>query len=180
MNTKNWIVLVVCVALFTTPVAFAQTTATTTEVQFIIGTVVQFTLTLLGLSPVASNSTGYPTAAIVFNSTTGTTAAANPYANGGSTQNPGAGQPIFSYDNTGTVNLNISVKLNATTPTCINLYGGTTNTTITTAISTSPVSVVNSFTPAASAQDYYLQTNFSGCTSGDTTNRLLTSNGTQS
>jgi hypothetical protein len=176
MKAKNWLVLLACVALLVTPIVTAQSIWTTTDVEFNIGQVVQFTLTLRGESGVVATDSGAATTGLEFNSTDGEDKIVHANVEGGSAQTDA--DAIFNYDNTGTVNLNISVFLNATTPACIALYGGTTNETDT-QLTTSVTEVVNDFTPAATAVDYWLRTNFTACTAGDTTTRQITSNGTQ-
>ena len=173
----KWKVLAL-VFLLAIPVALAL--STTTTVQFNVATVVGYTLTLPGESSVSANSTGAATTAIKFDSATGTDTNLNAEVVGGSAQSDGT--PIFSYDNTGTVNINISVSLDSAAPACINMTGATTYAGADTGaeIGTGNVTVVTGFTPAAAAQDWYMKADFDGCGQGDTTTRTLTSYGVQS
>jgi hypothetical protein len=176
---KMNLILVALTILLVVPAVYAAI-STTTQVGFNVGTLLAYTLTLPGESAVNANSTGAPTTAIEFNSTTGTSSNVNAKVVGGSTQSDGT--PIFEFDNTGTVNLNISVRLNSGLPACMTLQGATTYAGADTGatISTSDVSVVTSFTPAAAAQEWYMKADFSSCVAGDTTSRTLTSEGVQS
>ncbi|MBD3260057.1 hypothetical protein GF371_05535 [Candidatus Woesearchaeota archaeon] len=180
MNKKLVIVaLFVVIAVIAAPIAVAQC-YTTTTVYFNVGTLISFTLTLPGQSPVSCNSTGAATAAIEFNSTNGTVINVDPSVVGGTAQSNGV--PIFVYDNTGTTNINLSTYLNLGLPACMNLTGATTfagadngavidNSTNTT--------VVNSYAPAAGTQDWYMKVDFNNCTASDTTSRTLTSQAIQ-
>lgn len=179
MKRKTKVLLAVVVGLLLVPLAIAQV-YTTTQVLFNVATVVGFTLTLPGQSAIIANSTGAPTTAIEFNSTSGTDLNTNAKVLGGTTQ--GDGTPIFVYDNTGTADLNISVSLNSNTVACINMTGATTyagadnGPQIT---STSNTTVVNDYGPAAGTQDWYMKADFVNCSQGQTT-RTLTSLGVQS
>jgi hypothetical protein len=169
----------IVLALLALPLAYAV--STTTTVYYTISTLVAYTLTLPGQSAVTANSSGAPTPDIQFSSPTGTDTDVNPcvystaYCQNSST-------PIFQFDNTGTVNLNLSVVLSSGAPSCINhtgatSYGGAGSGV---QIGNANVTVVNSYTPAAAAQDWYMKADFSGCTAGDSTTRTLTSYGVQS
>lgn len=180
MKRKVIAALVVAIALIVVPAAVAQC-YTTTTVYFNVGTLVSFTLTLPGQSPVSCNSTGAATAAIEFNVTNATSYNVNPSVVGGTTQSDGT--PIFQYDNTGTVGLNLSVYLDSALPSCMNLTGNTTYAgadTGTLIDNSSNTTVVNNYSPAAAAQDWYMKVDFVNCTVSDTTTRTLTSQGIQS
>jgi hypothetical protein len=175
---KNTAIALVVIVLLAVPVVWAITTTTT--VYFNVASLVAYTLTLPGQSAVNANSTGAPTMAIEFNSTTGTNADVNAKVVGGTVQSSGV--PIFQFDNTGTVPLNISVVLNTSTQSCINMTGATTYAGADngTQIGTTNVTVVNSYTPSAAAQDWYMKADFTACTASDTSTRTLYSNGVQS
>ncbi|MFH1064086.1 MAG: hypothetical protein V1729_03330 [Candidatus Woesearchaeota archaeon] len=175
-NTKTTIA--VLLVLLAVPLVWAL--STTTQVNFNVGTVVAYTLTLPDETLVNANSTGAPTTAIEFNSSTGTDANVDAKVVGGTVQSNGV--PIFQFDNTGTVNLNLSVVLNSGTQSCINLTGATdfTGASTGTEIGTSAVTVVNNYGPAAAPQDWYMKADFAGCNAADTSQRTLTSNGVQS
>jgi len=177
MKRKTAIALAV-IALLAIPLVWAI--STTTLVYFNVASLVAYTLTLPGQSAVNANSTGAPTTAIEFNSTTGTTANVNAKVVGGTQQSDGV--PIFQFDNTGTVPLNISVVLNSVTQSCVNLTGATTYAGADTGpqIGTTNVTVVNSYAPAAAAQNWYMKADFTACTAADTSTRTLYSNGVQS
>ncbi len=177
MKLKN--IIIISLLLLLPVLAFAANEYITTQVYFNVASVVSFTLTLPGETAVTSTPAGAPTTAIEFNSTTGTDANVNARVVGGSSQTINPGVPIFVYDNTGTVNLNISVYLNSTLPACITLKGGNTNSTITTPISTTNVSVATNFGPNDPTVDWYMQADFTACTASDTTVKTLTSLGVQ-
>ena len=177
-TTRRTTVALAVLALLIVPVAWAI--CTTTQVNFYIGTVVAYTLTLPGETAVNANSTCAPTAAITFNSTSGTDTNLDPYVVGGTSQNSTV--PIFQFANTGTVNLNMSVILDLGLPACITLTGNTTYAGAGTGVvisNTSNVTVVDNFTPT-STEDWYMQADFSACTSSDTTSRIITTYGVQS
>jgi hypothetical protein len=171
-----WFVLGIIAIL---PIAWAAI-STTTQVSFNIGTVVAYTLTLPGEGAVDANSTGAPTTAIEFFSATGNDNNLNPDVVGGPTQSDGT--PIFMFDNTGTVDLNISVSLDSNLPGCMSLKGATTyaGADIASAITSGETIVVEDFTPAASAQEWYMKADFVNCYVVDSTTRTLTSTGVQS
>lgn len=178
MKTRTKAALLVLV-LLAVPLAYAI--STTTTVYYTINSLVSYTLTLPGQTAVTANSSGAPTPDIEFVSANGTASDVNPRVYGTETyQN--SSSPIFQFDNTGTINLNISVVLSGATPACITHTGATTYGAAGSGptIGTSNVSVVNDYTPAAAAQDWYMMADFSACTSGDTTTRTLTSYGVQS
>ena len=154
--------------------------STTTQVNFNVGTLLAYTLTLPGESGVAATGPGAATTAIEFNTTSGTDSNVNAKVVGGTVQSDGT--PIFQFDNTGTVDLNISVVLDTAVPACMNLTGATTfaGADAGAEITTSAIDVVTDYTPAASAQDWYMKADFSACTAADTVSRTLTSEGVQS
>lgn len=157
--------------------AFAE--KTTTVIHFNVPSVIQYTLTLPGESAVTATGGGAATTDIEFNASSGTATCVEAKVVGGTTQSDGV--PIFSFDNTGTVNLNLSVNVTASVPTCMDLIGKTTYACTTgTVIGTTAVSVINDFTPAAAAQDWYMWTNFTACANSDSTTRTLESYGIQS
>jgi hypothetical protein len=176
-TAKKTAIALAVLALLAVPIAWAI--CTTTQVNFYIGTVVAYTLTLPGQTAVNANSTCAPTAAITFNSTSGTDTNLDPYVVGGNSQNSTV--PIFQFANTGTVNLNLSVLIDSALPACITLTGNTTYATAGNGyvIGTSNVTVVDNLTPT-STEDWFMQADFSACTSGDTTTRTITSYGVQS
>lgn len=177
-RTKKLVVLAIALALLV-PLAIAQV-YTTTQVFFNVASVVGFTLTLPGQSSVIANSTGAPTAAIEFNSTSGTDSNVDAQVSGGAIQN--STTPIFEYDNTGTVDLNISVFLDSDTLACINLTGATTHAGADNGVqitSTSNTTVVTNYGPSDPAQEWYMKADFASCTQGQTS-RTLTSLGVQS
>jgi hypothetical protein len=177
MNRKTTIALVVF-GLLLVPLVWAI--STTTLVNFNINSVVAYTLTLPGKSAVDANSTGAPTADIEFTSATGTDTDVEAHVVAGDWQNSTV--PIFLFDNTGTVDLNITVALNATTRPCINFTGATTHAGAGsgTVIGTSPVTVADNFAPSDPAQPWYMVADFAACITGDTSVRKLTSTGVQS
>jgi hypothetical protein len=179
MKRKTTIALV-AIALLLVPLVWAI--STTTLVHFYINSVVAYTLTLPGESAVNANSTGAPTLGIVFTSATGTDTNVEAQVEGGNANWQNATTPIFLFDNTGTVDLNITVALNATTRPCINFTGAATHAAALTGtvIGTTPVTVVNNFAPSALPQEWYMVADFSACNTGDSSYRLLTSTGVQS
>jgi len=179
-NAKIALLAIAVLAMVAVPIAYAY--STTTTVHYIVSTVVAFTLTLPGQSGVTSNTTGAPTPDIEFVSASGTDTDVDPcvYPSTGLCQN--ASSPIFQFDNTGTVNLNISVALSSVTQACINHTGHTTYAGAGGGpeIGTTNVSIVTGYTPAAAVVDWFMKADFSGCTAGDTSTRTLTSATVQS
>ncbi len=176
---KRKTTLLVLLALLLLPMAYAV--STTTQVNFNIATLVGYTLTLPGESGVAATGPGAATTAIEFNTTTGTDTNVNAKVVGaGTIQSDGT--PIFQFDNTGTVDINLSVVMSADPAACINMTGATTYAGADSGaqVSTTNVSVVNNYTPAAAAQDWYMKADFTACTQGDSGQRTLTSHGVQS
>ena len=177
MKRKTTIALV-AIGLLLVPLVWAI--STTTLVHFYINSVVAYTLTLPGTSAVNANSSGAPTSQIEFTSATGTDTDVEAQVLGGDWQN--STTPIFLFDNTGTVDLNITVALNATTRPCITFTGATAHAAAGsgTVIGTSAVSVNNNFAPSDPAQSWYMMADFSACNTGDSSYRQLTSTGVQS
>lgn len=188
VNKKIWILGLV---LLTLPAVYAL--LTTTQVSFNVQSVVAYTLTLPGQSGVSATGGGAATAAIEFNITNTTATNVDAQVVSGTVQSDGV--PIFQFDNTGTININLSVFMNSTTnisatPCQIILKGNTTyaganpvnaGTTIANSSVNQSIVVVNAYTPAAAAQDYYLKADFSGtCYTNDTAVRTLRSQGIQS
>jgi hypothetical protein len=142
---------------------------------FNVATSVAFTNTLLGVSLVNAGA-GTATANVEFNSSTGGNACVEAKVVGGTVQS--TGNPVMMLDNTGTVNLNMSLQLASTVPACMTLYGNQTYTatcaTGTNTITAAQWRVKSDMTPADSAQAVYLWTSFSGCTAADTTTRVAT------
>ena len=161
------------------PVTRAAETVTTTA-HFNVPSVVAFQVTLPGESAVESAPGGTATTDIEFNCTDsgGTQSNVEARVVGGSTQADGT--PIYSIDNVGTVDLNITIAIDSAMPTCMTLQGGTAYASITTTIGTAATTIVDDFTPSASAQDYYLQNDFSSCVASDSTTRTITISGDQS
>jgi len=158
------------------PMALAAETVTTVA-HFNVPSSVAFEVTLPGESAVESTGGGAATTEIEFNCSNANGSESDVEAKvvGGTVQSDGT--PIYEIDNIGTVNINVTIALNASMPACMTLQGGTTYGGISTTITDSPQDVVTDFTPAASAQDYYLQTDFSACTAGDSTTRTITLSG---
>lgn len=187
MDTKKLTGILLMVFVFGLPVAFALYESTSTIVHFNLPTDMSYTLTLPGLGAVTSNTSATPggtaTADVDFNcSAVGSCAAVNPKAHGGSVQADGT--PIFEFDNTGNIGINITVFFNDTTPTCIVVWGNTTWNDDETALATANnviggtnVTVISNFQPVTAAQDWYMWANFSGCTIDDDVDRLLITTG---
>lgn len=160
------------------PIANAASEYTTTVAHFNVPSAIAFTVTLYGESASESAGGGTATTDIEFNCTesSGTQSAVHAKVVGGNTQSDG--NPIMEIDNTGTVNLQMQIKLNATVPACMTLNGGT-SLPASQAITNSPYTIDASFTPAEAAIDWYMQTDFSSCTSSDSTTRTIYINGTE-
>lgn len=150
---------------------------TQTLVEFNIPSVTAYTLTLLGEAAVTSDPTASsaPTTMIYFNSTDGNSKAVEAHVAGGSIQSDG--NPIFTFDNTGTVNLTtLGVYLNGTAPTCVSLLGKTAYAAGAggaAVIGVTNATVATNYAPAAAAQAYYLWANFTGCASGQYYRQLI-------
>ncbi len=158
------------------PSAMAAETVTTTA-HFNVPSSVAFEVTLPGESTVESSGGGTATTDIEFNCTDtgGTEANVEAKVVGGTVQSDGT--PIYEIDNIGTVDINVTIAINTNMPACMALQGGTTYGGISTGLTTSPTTVVDDFTPAAAAQDYYLQTDFTACGASDSTTRTVTISG---
>jgi len=153
---------------------------TTTLTYFNIATVEAFTVTLPGQSAVIALGGGAATSNIEFNSTTGTGTCVDPCI--ASTVTCQAdGTPIFKINNTGTVNINISVNMTSP-PTCVKVAGSTTSRAASctgTIVDVAQVTVQNNLAPA-DVVSWYEQANFTGCTSADTTSKTQWVYGVQS
>jgi hypothetical protein len=178
-NMKKVGIVLAAVLLLAVPLAWAAI-RTTTQVNFNVDTVLAYTVTLPGESAVAATVPGAATTAIEFNSTTGTDANVNARVVGGTAQS--SGTPIMQFDNTGTVNLNLSVQLNAALPGCMALAGATTYAGADTGAAITPTTnttVVDNYGPNDAAQDWYMKTDFTACTYYDTNTKTLTTWGIQ-
>lgn len=177
---KKWIALAVIIGLLLAPAVWAICTQTT--VYFNIATLVAYTVTLPGPTggTYGANSSCAPTAAVEFNVTNATTANVDARVVGGTQQSNGV--PIFVFDNTGTVDINVSTSLNSALPSCINLTGASTYAGADNGaeISTTNVSIVNDFGPNTGTQDWYMKADFSACLASDSTSRTLRTYGIQS
>lgn len=168
--------------LLAVPFALAEL-HTTTLVYFNVQSVTGYILTLPGEGDVAATQIGAATTAIEFNSTTGNEKNISAKVVGGTPQSDGV--PIFVFDNTGTVDLNISVILDSNTPACMNLTGGTTFAGAIQGVgakivSTTETTVVEEFGPWDGTQDWYMMTSFEQCEGYDTTTRTMNSTGIES
>lgn len=121
-NFAAFSLLLLCLSLY----VFADFAGTT--VYFTVPVSLSFTVTLPGTLLFSSNTsavvTGY-TSDVQFNSTVPTNlTSVPPCVAGGACQS--AATPIFQYDNTGTVPINISLKFNASLPTGISVTANST------------------------------------------------------
>jgi len=154
---------------------------TTTLTYFNIATVEAFTVTLPGQSAITALGGGAATSNIEFNSTTGTDTCVDPCIASTATCQAD-GTPIFKINNTGTVNINVSVNFTASPPTCVKVGGSITSRAASctgTLVDTTPVTVGNNLAPA-NQLSWYEQANFTGCTSADTTSKTQWVYGVQS
>lgn len=179
MNKKLLLALTI-LGLLSIPFVVAQV-VTTTQVFFNVDTVVGFRLTLPGEGGIDATPGGTATTAIEFNSSTGTDQDIDARVVGGAPQTNTT--PIFEFDNTGTVDMNISVILDTNTPACMVLRGATTHAGAlagTQINSGTPVAVANDLAPSDPVVEWYMITDFTACDAGDTTTRTLNSTSIQS
>ncbi|MBN1385665.1 hypothetical protein JW968_01665 [Candidatus Woesearchaeota archaeon] len=177
---KNALIVAGAFLLLMLPVAMSQSEYITTIAHFNVPSNIAFTLTLPGQVAVESTGGGAATTDIEFNSTSGTEFNISACVVGGTCQSDGT--PIFQYNNTGTVTINLSVALNTALPACMSLTGAQTFTGAESggsAMSTTPVAVQNNFA-AGNGVVWYMAADYSGCTYTDSTTRTITTNGTQS
>lgn len=173
---KIWLLLLAVIVAIGTVSAAVEYTQT--AVGFNIASTVAYTLTLPGESATNSDpsAASAATTQIDFNSTTGDEKAVNAKVAGGTTQSDGTA--IFQFDNTGTVNLTLTLYLNDSMPSCITLLGKSTWSAV--ADGASIIGVANTtidseFGVAEAAQDYYLWANFSNCQTGNHRRLIYTS-----
>ena len=172
MRKRILVLLLAVIALFAVA-AYAESTITTGY--FNVASLIQYTLTLPGQGAVTGTQGGAATADVEFNSSTGNNSCVNAKVVGGTTQQ--SGTPIFSFDNTGTVNLNLTINISSAMPSCMTLYGKTAwaadCTSGSSTITNANTSIATGYTPAAAAQAYYLWTTFNACASSDATTRSI-------
>lgn len=145
---------------------------TTTLTYFNIASVEAFTVTLPGQSAVSATTGGAATADIEFNSTTGTDTCVDPCV-ASTTNCQSAGTPIFLVQNTGTVNLALTVNFTASLPSCIKVAGSSASRAAActgSLIGTSPVTISASLAPANSV-NWWEAANFTSCVASDSTTR---------
>lgn len=160
------------------PIANAASEYTTTIAHFNVPSAIAFTVTLYGEGAEESAGAGTATTDIEFNCSDsgGSENDVNASVVGGSTQD--ASNPIMVIDNTGTVNIALKVLVNASMPACMDLEGGT-SLPVSQSITDSPYEIDASFTPAESAIDWFMQTDFTACAASDSTTRTIYINGTE-
>ena len=154
---------------------------TTTLTYFNIASVEAFTVTLPGQTAVGATTGGAATANIEFNSTTGTDTCVDPCI-AASTTCQSAGTPIFLIENTGTVNLHITVNFTQSPPSCIKVAGSSASRAAActgTIIDTSAVTVSASLQPSQQVS-WWEAANFTSCVSSDSTTRTQWVYGVQS
>lgn len=82
------------------------------------------------------------------------------------------------------MNLDLTINISASMPSCMVLYGKTAwaadCTSGSTTIGTSNSTIATGYTPAAAAQAYYLWTTFTACSSTDATTRSINTGAKQS
>jgi len=169
MNLRRKTILTATLLLALASVASAQV-YTTTVTYFNVASVESFTVTLPGESAVPATGGGAATHDIEFNSTDGNDNCINPRVTGGGTAQSD-GTPIFVIENTGTVNLDLTVNFTVSPPACVKVTGATTyagacDTGLT--IDTTAVTVQNDLTPTSSV-NWYERANFTDCASQSTT-----------
>jgi len=179
INKKKIMALLISAVLLNIPTVLSATEWVTSVLYLNVASVDELSVTVLGQSATLSaTSPGQATTANVeFNSTGGSQAWVNATVIGGSTQT--SGSPIYSLDNTGTTNLNTVMNISANVPTCMILKYNTTdqgNTTLragSTSVTTTPITLDASFTPAEAAIPIYFWLNYTSCTLADSTTRTI-------
>ena len=182
MEKRKWfeypIALLLLLAMFALAIAVADQYAWS-PVYFSVPVSISFTLTLPGVASNTSDATepGPQTDDIYFNATTGDdkdiNAARGLGASGTSVQDAASGRPILRFKNTGTVNISIGVKWNATPSAEYGVYANIsfplnssgTAATNKTAISTTILRFVDNL-PPNNYTDVFLWANFTGAAGG--------------
>jgi hypothetical protein len=176
-NAKNILVFILALLIVAGGVRAVSTVSTTTTLYFNIASVVGMTNTLLGQSATTATAAGAATANVEFNSSTGSNTCVEAKVVGGTTQS--TGNPIMTLDNTGTVNLNLSMKLTTANAACIaTSYKTTYACASALVLNNANVTILSDYTPAAAAQALYLWANFTACTTADTNTKILNVTGT--
>ncbi|MCX6777168.1 MAG: hypothetical protein NTY73_04355 [Candidatus Micrarchaeota archaeon] len=177
MNLKKTL-LTATLLLVLASAVYAQV-YTTTVTYFNIASVESFTVTLPGESAVTATGGGAATHNIEFNSTDGTDDCINARVTGGTIQSDGT--PIFIVENTGTVNIDVTVNFTVSPPACVKVGGATTfaGACAGSLIDTTAVTLQSGLTPTSSV-NWYEKANFTACTSGDSTTRTQWVYGVQS
>jgi hypothetical protein len=184
MKDKKAFALVLAVLILLVGIGSVRavsTVSTTTTLYFNIASVVGMTNTLPGVGGVTATAAGAATANVEFNSSTGNNNCVNAQVTGGTVQ--GSGTPIMTLDNTGTVNLNLSMKFFSAPITCIKTSWKTTwdaTCAASALLNDTNSTIASDYTPAAAAQALYLWANFTACGAADTATRVLNVTGTNS
>lgn len=184
------IMLALSAILLLSMAAYTQAIGTTSSVRFNIATYAAYTVTLPGQSAVNATSSLPSTAAIDINSSDGQSKSVEPCVTGGTCQS--STQPFFQFDNIGTVNINLSINMNQTLPTCITLEGANLRSNLNGAGSrmdticasgnasnplggncTTNVTVTTNFAPPDAVVNWSMMANFTNCVQANSTNRQL-------
>lgn len=180
MTLSKVLVVIAILAISVFSVA-ATSEYTQTVIHFNVASVVAFTVTVLGESATTSDPTAASAATndIEFNSSDGSDDVIEPHVVGGSSNTQSSGNPIFTVDNTGTTNLNMTMYTNATlADACMNLtWGATWATRNLTIVSSSTVAnsvaIDTSFAPDETAKTVYLVAGMMSCNTNASSRKLL-------
>lgn len=181
---RNYVFAIVVLAAIVVPLVWAVTT--TTQVNFNVAAVVGYTLTLPGESATtATDPTAAPTAAIEFNVSSGSGSFIDPRVVGttGASGLQNDSIPIFEFDNTGTVNINITTTREAGLDACITLFGANNATNLSDHVvitNGANASIAENFGPADAAVEWYMFSNFTSCTTAATNSLNVTTRAEQS
>jgi len=141
--------------------------------------VIGFSVTLPGQSPVNASTGGNVTAEMTFNSSSNTYYGMSPCV-GSSSNCQNSTVPFFIYYNTGNLNLNLSVSLNASLPSVFRLSANTVyNNNTANTVNTSPLVLGTNLVPAATLNAFFFG-DFINAYPANGTYRNLTSTGVQS
>lgn len=123
MNNKMKLAAILISIMFLLTVTFAASEYVVTKAWWTVPTNIEFIVFLPGAAGDISDPSNTYTTDINFSSFTGSDKYTNATVVGGASQTDST--PIYTIYNTGTVNINLTLKLNQTQPTGVVLWGGT-------------------------------------------------------
>lgn len=179
MDNQKLLATLVVFALATTlltgiQIVKAATESVYSDLVFAVSSVLEMTVTLRDGTSFTSAPAGNQTGDITFTLPTGTDTWINATAGGTDQDNT---NPIIQIDNTGTINFMLNISINDTVPSCMDLRYNTSWTgtpeDYATDLSTTNITLDDSFTPAEAVVNLWLWGNATACVQGDSTVRRL-------